>query len=253
MPRALLTFLLAAGVCLGGCGRGQAPAPVRVLAAASTADAVRDVAAAFTAKSGIDVEVSAAGSNALANQILAGAPADVFLSAGTEWAGAVEKSGLAVASRPLLTNEIVLVTRLGAAGVASPADLRGDTVRRVALAGEAVPAGVYAEQSLRAAGLYEALVSSDRVARGDDVRQALFYVETGEAEAGIVYATDAAASDKVKVVYTFPAETHEPIVYPAVLLKCEGDGGQRFYDFLGGEVAAAIFRKHGFVPAAGGA
>ena len=251
LPRLLLTVAamwLACGTC--GCGRDETR-PVLVLAAASTADAVREVADAFGRETKVKVEVSAAGSNALAKQILAGAPADLFLSASREWADVVKQAGLAVESRDLLTNDLVLIVPRGnPAAVASPADLTGVTIRRVALAGAAVPAGKYAEQSLRMAGVYDALVATDRVARGEDVRQALAYVETGEAEAGVVYASDAAASDKVEIVYTFPADSHALIVYPLVLLKRGGGDGRAFYDFLQSDAAAAVFRERGFAAGA---
>ena len=260
--RLAATLLCLACLCAVGCGRdhaaGATAAPVLVLAAASTADAVREVADAFEREfPDLKVEVSAAGSNVLAKQILAGAPADVFLSASAEWAEAVEKAGLAVESRPLLTNELVIVKRRGsAAGITFPIQLGGSTAYRVALAGESVPAGRYAEQSLRAAGIYERLVSSDRLARGEDVRQALFYVETGEAEAGLIYATDAAASAKVEVVYTFPADSHELIVYPLVVLKTDNTGSARdaaraLSAFMSSSRAHDIFRRRGFSLAAG--
>ena len=248
---------LACGTC--GCERDTPPVspPVVVLAAASTADAVREAADAFTREMGFEVEVSAAASNALAKQVLAGAPADVFLSASREWAEAVQDAGLAVESRELLRNDLVLVVPRGnPAGIASPSDLTGNRVRRVALAGEAVPAGKYAQQTLEAAGVYDALVAENRVARGEDVRQALFYVETGEAEAGVVYATDAAASAKVEVIFTFPADSHELIVYPLVVLKTGNTASARvavraFSAFMSSATAHDIFLKRGFSLAAG--
>ncbi len=231
---------------------GSAGAGVLLLAAASAIDAATELAAAFEKKTGVRVRVSTGASNALAAQIIAGVPGEVFLSANPKWAGAVEEKGLALESRPLLTNRLVIVVPKGnPAGVASPADLLGAKVRRVALAGEKVPAGMYAEQALRHAKVYDRLLKDNRIARGQDVRVALRYVETGEAEAGVVYATDARSSGKVVVVSTFPPESHEQVVYPLVLLKSSGDAatGRKLFNFLTSPEALAVFEKHGFAPA----
>lgn len=254
---------LAVGFCLLvaalGCGAqggrqaasNAAGGEVLLLAAASTNDAVAELARLFESQTGAVVRVSPAGSNALANQILSGAPGDVFLSASEQWADAVVKEGYAVERRALLSNRLVIIVPLGnPAGITSPMDLLGKNVARLALAGEKVPAGTYAEQVLRHANVYETLVKENRIARGQDVRLTLGYVEAGEAEAGIVYATDARASGKVEVVHTFAADSHEQIAYPLVLLKsANSDGvGRRFYEFLLGDEAAHIFEKHGFTP-----
>jgi len=223
--------------------------PVLLLAAASTTDAVTELAAAFETKTGIRVNITTGGSNALANQILAGVPGEVFLSANMKWAQTVERNELAIETMPLLSNRLVIVAPRGnPAGVKSPGELLSDKVRHIALAGDEVPAGLYAEQALRHARVYDELIARNRVARGQNVRLALSYVETGEAEAGVVYATDARASDKVEVVYTFPPESHDAINYPLVLLKSPGNqvAGRRLFDFLRSADAMAVFEKHGF-------
>ena len=233
--------------CLVGCDGANQDRPILILAAASTAGATREVAAEFTKDTGTPVEVSAAASNALAQQAIAGSAGDVFLSASDEWARAIGDEGLAVETTPLLTNRLVLIVPRGnPAGVGGPADLAG--VEWVALAGENVPAGRYAAAALRAAGVYDDLVGRGRVVRGTDVRQALAYVAAGEADAGVVYATDAAADDDVSVVHEFPADAGEPVSYPLVLLT---ERGRPVYDFLRSEPAAAIFRRHGFGLAGG--
>ena len=133
------------------------------------------------------------------------------------------------------------------AGIDDLDGLASEKIERLALAGEKVPAGMYAEQALRALGHYERLVEQNRIARGQDVRVTLSYVERGEAEAGVVYATDARISDDVEVVAEFPASTHEPISYPAVLLdSASSEGAEEFYRFLFSPAAADIFRQHGF-------
>jgi molybdate transport system substrate-binding protein len=152
----------------------------------------------------------------------------------------------------LLTNRLVIVVpEDNPVAVGSPRDLLSERGRHVALAGERVPAGIYAEQAVRSESVYERLVAGGRVARGQDVRLTLGYVETGEAQAGVVYATDAKASDRVGVVYTFEQDTHDGIVYPLVLLKTAIDNAdaRRFYDYLRGREAMSAFEKYGFSPA----
>jgi molybdate transport system substrate-binding protein len=224
-------------------------ATVTSLVAASTQDAMKDVARAFTAQSGIAVKISPGASNALANQILNGAQADLFLSANQEWADKVREQNLAAKVRPLVSNRLVIVVPKGSPlEIKQPADLLGNQVRHVALAGEKVPAGTYAEQALQAGKVYEQLTVAKKIVRGQDVRATLTFVERGEAEAGVVYATDALASEKVRPAYTFDSKSHEPIVYPLVLVKraVANPAAEQFYEFLGSEDAQKIFRERGF-------
>jgi molybdate transport system substrate-binding protein len=246
----LLTLLVAAG-CGGTAppNNGATGDRVVLLAAASTADAVEEAARRFRAETGIEVTISTGASNLLANQIIAGAPADVFLSASQKWADVIQEKGLAETSRPLLTNRLVLIVPQGNPDeVTMPSDLKSPRVLKLALAGENVPAGMYADQALRSLGLLDELTEKNKIARGQDVRVALSYVERGEASAGIVYATDAKLSTCVEVVFTFPRETHEEVVYPAVLVKraSQNASARRFFDYLCGDDAAAVFDRHGF-------
>ena len=264
--RSLGYVLLWVGVALaGGCkDEGKLPAGsgptsgesaarfegrvVRVMVAASAKEAVTEIAGAFRAQTKADVKIVPGGSNTLAAQIEAEAPADVFLSANQEWADHVRAKGFAARVVPLLTNDLVLVVPKGnRAKVKGPADLAG-IVAKVALAGEQVPAGKYAEQALRRAGVYEGLVGARRVARGQDVRVTLSYVERGEAEAGVVYATDAKRSARVEVVHTFDPATFDKVVYPLVLLKAgeTNPAAEAFHAFLQTPAAGAVFAKHGF-------
>jgi molybdate transport system substrate-binding protein len=161
---------------------------------------------------GIEVVVSSGASNTLATQIIEGAPADLFLSASTEWADSLRSKGLAIEARNLLGNSLVIAVPGGnPAGVKSPGDLAGEAVKKLALAGENVPAGKYAEQALRSAGLGEQLKT--KIVRGQDVRMTLGFVERGEVEAGIVYATDVKLSRAVETAYRFDPGMHDPIVY----------------------------------------
>jgi molybdate transport system substrate-binding protein len=234
---------------LAGCHQRSSesrPQPLVMLAAASTREAVQECAKQFTRETGIEVKVSADDSSKLAEQIVNGAPADVFLSANVKWAEHVKEKGKVQTSVPLLGNALVIVVPKGnSAGIASPGDL--SKARKIALAGPTVPAGMYARQALKQLKLLEALEAAGKIVPAENVRVALTFVERGECEAGIVYATDARVTDKVQVAYTFEAEAYEAIVYPLVLLKTANAGAARLYDYLQSPPAQAVFRQHGFV------
>jgi molybdate transport system substrate-binding protein len=192
--------------------------------------------------------VSTGSSNALAAQIVEGAPAHIFLSASAEWAEHLRGRGLVARETVLLSNALVIVVPAGnPAGVRGPGDLSAKSVRKVALAGENVPAGKYAKQALEASGAFAPIAS--KVVRGQDVRMALGHVERGEAEAGIVYATDARASRAVETVFTFPADSHERIVYPLLLLQrgARNPSARFLFDHLTKTEAGEVFRRRGFV------
>lgn len=234
----------------GGPARsGAIDETVTVFAAASTTNAMDEVKAAFTAGNGVEVQANYAASSTLAQQIVNGADPDVFLSANVGWADYVESSATVESRRNLLSNRLVVIVPIDSKlGLEKVGDLVDGKVQYVALGDpEAVPAGKYAKQALVKLGLWEKL--KGKVAAAKDVRNALTYVETGAAEAGIVYATDAAVSDKVRVVAEIPAELTEPVLYPVVLLKrgAENESARAFYDYLGGPEAGKIFEKFGFV------
>jgi molybdate transport system substrate-binding protein len=227
--------------------------PVLVLAAASTKDAVRDIAAAFTWEGNGEVRISADDSAKLAQQIAEGAPAHLYLSANEKWADFVADKGLAQESTPLLGNSLVIVVPAGnPAGVRTPQDLARPEVKRLAVAGPAVPAGLYARQALRKLGLWGEL--EKKVVSGENVRLTLAFVERGEVEAGIVYATDAKITGRVEQVHEFDPGTHELIRYPLVLLRAGQDhpAARRLYDYLRTPGAAEVFRKYGFSRPGGG-
>lgn len=256
--------LLVACLALVGCGGSNPPlkgdvqkqppaeaklaAPIVFSVAASTKEAAEELGAAFKSQSGTEVQVNPGPSSNLAKRILAGAPADLFLSANRQWADAVTDENLGLDSRPLLTNKLVLVVPKGnPAKVKTPEDLLLPDVKQVALAGETVPAGQYAQQALTKLDLYEKLQETKKVARGQDVRAALAYVERGEAEAGIVYSTDVAAA-KVDVAHEFDPKLHDEIVYVLVLVKqrTENPAARNLYEFLASPDAAEVLRRHGF-------
>jgi molybdate transport system substrate-binding protein len=224
-------------------------ASVTVFVAASTKDVVEELASIFRKETWIEVKVSPGPSNTLAAQIAEGAPADLFLSASEEWADSLQAKGRVLEARKLLGNSLVIVVpRENPATVKNAEDLRGSPVKKVALAGEKVPAGKYAEQALKALNLYQALLDERKIVRGQDVRGTLAYVERAEVEAGIVYATDARVAKDVEIACRFDPKAHEPIVYPLVLLKAaeKNEGARKLYTFLCSPEARAVFGRHGF-------
>jgi molybdate transport system substrate-binding protein len=223
--------------------------PVIISAAASTKDLLDELAGQFTAATGTEVKVNAGPSNALAGQILAGAPADLFLSANQQWADEITNAGKAMASARLLTNRLVIVVPKDNPGaVREPQDLLSEKVQKVALAGEKVPAGMYADQALTKLELLPKLAAAQKIVRGQDVRSTLSYVERGEVEAGIVYSTDIRAAPGVTMVHEFEASLHDEIVYVLVLLKhnSESPSAREFFDFVQSQLADDTYARFGF-------
>ncbi len=238
-------------VFLPGRAGSQPAAPVIVFAAASLTDSLKAVAAAYKARTGLDVTLSFGASSTLARQIEQGARADLFLSADAAWTDYLQRKNLSAnASRKdLLGNRLVLVagpSAKPAPKIAPHFDLAGALGdRRLALADPAsVPAGKYAKESLTALGVWDRIAS--KVVQAENVRVALEYVARGEAPYGIVYATDAKVAPQVRVDGAFPDNTHAPIVYPAALIKTASQGAKAFLDFLSSGEARAIFEKAGF-------
>lgn len=233
--------------------RAAAKDGIVVFAAASLKNALDDITAAWSEKTGHKVAVSFAGSSKLARQIQQGAPADIFISANVAWMDVLAKDKLIeqTTRRDLLKNRIVLIAH---GKVAKPVYIRGGLDLagllgdgRLAMAMvDSVPAGIYGKAALTSLGLWDAV--RPKVAQADNVRAALALVARGEAPYGIVYATDAAASDNVTVVGTFPAETHPPIVYPAAVIAESGQEtvARNFLDFLSSDTAREAFEQQGF-------
>ncbi len=149
----------------------------------------------------------------------------------------------------LLGNTLVLVVPQGnPAKVARPEDLTGPAVKKLAVAGPTVPAGIYAREALKKLKLWDELEQAKKIVPGENVRVTLTYIERGEAEAGIVYGTDARITTKVQEVFTFPPGSHEPIIYPLVLLKSaeKNEAARKFYEYLQTPAATVIFAKYGF-------
>ncbi|MBI5938963.1 MAG: molybdate ABC transporter substrate-binding protein [Caulobacterales bacterium] len=243
---------LAVAAAVAAPGFARAAQPVTVFAAASLQESLTAAGAAWTARSGTPVTFSFGASSAIARQIDQGAPADVFLSADDEWMDWLAgRNGIVPATRRrLLSNQLVLIAPAGSKaalkigpGMALARALGGG---RLAVADPAsVPAGKYAKASLTRLGIWGTVES--RLLPGENVRAALAYVARGEAPLGIVYATDARAEPKVRVVGVLPASSHPPIVYPAaVMARSRNSGAASFLGFLQEPQATAIFRRYGF-------
>jgi len=248
--------LLAAVVLLSGAWlapAAQAADTVAVFAAASLKTALDAADAAWTAKTGTAVSVSYAASSALAKQIEAGAPADVFISADLAWMDYVAgKQAIVADSRiNLLGNAIVLVAPKDSA---RPIDIKPGFDLAGALgeghlamgAVDSVPAGKYGKAALEKLGVWDKV--ADRVAGAENVRAALALVSRGEAPLGIVYATDAAADPGVAVVGTFPEDSHPPIIYPMALTVSGGasPAAKAYAAYLASPDAAGFFTAQGF-------
>ncbi|HSI16867.1 MAG TPA: molybdate ABC transporter substrate-binding protein [Sphingomonas sp.] len=230
---------------------GAAPAPPIVLAAASLQESMNAAADAWARHGHVRPVISFAASSALARQVEAGAPADLFASADEAWMDELQDRGLLAAGTrsDFLGNRLVIVAPLnGRAHV--PA--RGTALARVLGAGplamadpDSVPAGKYGKAALIRLGAWDAVAR--RVVRAENVRAALALVERGAAPFAIVYATDARASKLVRIAGMFPADSHPPIVYPLARLKAstnrEGEGFRRF---LLSREGKAIFVRFGF-------
>jgi molybdate transport system substrate-binding protein len=233
---------------------GALGTPVIVFAAASLKNALDEVAAGWTAKSGVEVKTNYAASPALAKQIEEGAPADLFIAADLDWMDYVDQKNLLKTGTRgnLLGNSIVLVASKdwtkGDIKIEPNfplADLLGDG--RLVMAGVlGVPAGKYGKAALEKLGVWNAIVN--KVAEAENVRAALALVARGEAPLGIVYRTDAAAEPSVKIIGTFPENSHPPIVYPAAALASSQNAkAEDFLRYLAGTEARAVFEKNGFI------
>ena len=250
--RSFSALLLIAVSLAPTAARAQDDAGLTVFAAASLKEALDEAAAAYRRQTGVPVRVSYAASSALARQIEQGAPADVFFSADLEWMDYLQqRNRLDVATRrSLLGNRLVLIApRASKARV----DLNRPATLLAALGGgrlavgqtRTVPAGKYAKASLESLSLWSGV--RPRLAESESVRAALMLVARGETPLGIVYASDAKAEPGVRVVATFPEDSHPPIVYPVAALRgARAAQAARFVQWLASPAADALFTKRGF-------
>ncbi|MGH8045925.1 MAG: molybdate ABC transporter substrate-binding protein [Chthoniobacterales bacterium] len=224
---------------------------LQVMAAASLTDAMKEIAPGYEKQSGNKLQFNFGGSNALARQIREGAPADVFVSADNAQMDGLQKAGVIVekSRQEILSNILVIVIgKDSALVVASPKSLAQPAIKRLALADpKAVPAGVYAREYLTKLGLWKELEA--RVIPTENVRAALAAVESGNADAGIVYKTDAGISKSVKIAFEVPAKDGPQISYPAAVVKssAHADAAKKFVAYLQSEPAKKVFQKFGFI------
>ena len=224
-----------------------------VFAAASMKNALDEIDAAYTAKSGVKITVSYAASSALAKQIEQGAPADVFISADTDWMDyAIGKRAISEPTRVnLLGNSIVLIaprdSKIDHVNIGAGFDLAklaGDG--RVATGDvKSVPVGKYAKAALEKLGSWQA--AETKFAMAESVRAALTLVSRGEAPLGIVYTTDALLDPGVRIVDTFPANTHAPITYPGAVTIGSNNYAVSFLEFLSRPESLDTWRRYGFL------
>jgi molybdate transport system substrate-binding protein len=257
--RSFLPFAVAvglAGVMASGTPSARSAAEPLVFAAASLKTALDEVQNACRQATGQAFRASYAASSALARQIEAGAPADIFISADIDWMHYLAARDLIRAETRvnLLGNRLVLVAPRGR----NPVPLtigRGFALGRALGSGRlavadpaVVPAGKYAKAALTSLGVWDAVAT--RLAPAENVRAALLLVSRGEAPLGIVYRTDAAADPGVEIVDTFPASTHPPIIYPAALTRASTGATpgavSTVFDCIRGPVASSIFERWGF-------
>ncbi len=224
---------------------------VTVFAAASLKNVLDEAGGAYKAKTGATVHFSYAASSAIARQIEQGAPADVFISADSDWMDYLAKRKLIVGAsrRDLLTNHLAIIAPANSTvklRIAKGMDLAGALKGgRLSIAGPEVPAGKYGRASLTSLGVWDAV--KDHVVDAENVRSALSFVALGEAPLGIVYDTDAKTEPKVRIVGLFPDASHPPIVYPIALVAASHNAAAGpFLVWLEGRQAAALFRKYGF-------
>lgn len=236
------------GVFLTVCGHTQARETILVSAAISLTDALEEVRQAYTASGGGEVRFNFAGSNVLARQLVNGAPADVFISADeAQMDYAQERGAIDARSRvPLLSNRLAVITAPGGAGVIPNAAALVQA-KRIAIGDPvAVPAGVYAKMFLEHAGLWDHV--KDRLIPLANVRAALGAVESGGADAGIVYESDAATSRRVETAFVVAGPAAPRIVYPAAIVTRTRHRAEAetFLAFLRSPAARAIFGKYRF-------
>ena len=255
----LFSFVLGITGSFAVRGAAEQSDSITVSAASSLKNALDELGPIFQIQqhrknggSGTAVTYNYSGSGTLARQIEQGAPVDVFFSAAEKQMDELAAQGLIVADtrHDLVGNALVLIAPAQATTLHSFQDLSNPAIKAIAL-GETstVPAGMYARQTLEHLGLFAAL--EKKVVYAKDVRAVLTYVETGNADAGLVYQTDANTSTKVRVIAVAPPDSHDPILYPAAVLRDSKNkpAARAFVEFLQGPDARAVFQKYGFTSA----
>lgn len=224
---------------------------VNVSVAASMTDAFKKLAVSFAKKHpDITLRYNFGSSGSLAKQISQGAPADIYVSANTKWMDHLIATHHidAASTRTFAHNRLVFIGKKGRT-LQSLTELTG--FHRIALGSpKSVPAGQYAEEAMRSAGVYDSLVSRNKFIFTKDVRQALLYADRGEADGAFVYQTDALLAEKAVVLYKIPGTLYARIIYPLALTRSgmKNDKAKIVYTYLSGEDARAILASFGFEP-----
>jgi molybdate transport system substrate-binding protein len=252
----ILSFVLI--VCLGQINRFRVATfaqatqlDLTVSAAVSLQDALEAIKPIYEQKkTAVNITYNFGSSGSLQQQIEQGAPVDIFISAAAKQMDALEAKNLLLPGtrRDLLKNQVVLIVPKDNTAIASFEDLGTDALTQIALGEpESVPAGKYAEEILTSLGILDAV--TPKAVYGKDVRQVLNYVATGNVDAGIVYVSDAQASDDVKVVATASEDSHSPVIYPIAVLKdsVNPEAANELEDFLFTPEAQTIFQEYGFI------
>jgi molybdate transport system substrate-binding protein len=249
----IVPFITIFGFCAASAHAEAAKKPaLLIFAAASLTNVLSDISPAWEKSSGVPVKLSFAASSVLARQIEAGAKADVFISADSEWMDYLQSRNLIdqTSRRNLVGNRLVLIApadsklELKIAPGFKLAEALGNG-RLATSDPDTVPAGRYARSALTSLGVWDEI--ADRLVRADNVRSAMLFVSRGEVPLGIVYATDAAVDSKVRVIDLFPAATHVPITYPAAAVRGARSGAAALTAYLAGVETRAAWRKFGFV------
>ncbi len=254
----LVPLIIAAIAALGlliGCNSFnpfsvQQRTSLTVSAAISLSPALAEIKTVYqSSNSNVNITYNFGASGALEQQIQQGAPVDVFFSAATKQMDGLQQANLLLnqTRRNLLTNRLVLITPKNGVAVSDFKQLTDARIKKIAI-GEpkSVPVGQYAQEMLTKLGLWQQL--QPKLVLGNNVRQVLTFVESGNVDAGIVYATDAKVSDKVTVRLTAEQNLHSPIVYPLAVIKNSRNPAvaKMFVEFLAGDRAKIVFQKYGF-------
>lgn len=252
MKKVWATLLLAC-ILLGSAALAEGPVELFVSGAASLTDVLTDIGDAYMqANPEVTMVFSFDSSGTLQTQIEEGAPADVFISAAQKQMNALAEQSLILEDTriDLLENRVVLIVPADSGlGIATFGDVATDEVKMVAVGGESVPVGQYTRQIYENLGLWEAV--SGKANYGENVRAVLAWVESGDVDCGIVYATDAASTAGVRVIAEAPEGTVDPVIYPAAVIasSAQADAAKDFLAYLTGGEAVALFEGAGFVMA----
>lgn len=249
--RQSIIFVALLALIISGCNTGKQKSPeITVFAAISLTDALTEIGAEFSKKYTVEVFFNFAASTTLQRQIEKGASADVFISASPIQADELEELNLIEegSRTDILSNQLVLIAQKNAKiNIKHLNEIKLNSISKVAIGQpDIVPAGAYAKEALKHLNLWEEI--QPKLIFGTDVRATLAYVSTGNVMLAFVYETDTRVSDKVKVIYTIPSNTHSSITYPAVVLKGSSQKlkAQEFIEYLKTPIAINIFDNYGF-------